>query len=104
MFILLLFYGGLELITLFSHGDSIVTNNGEDSYFKDTDVFMFDKQPGFHVAFGLTGWDEIYEFIDEPEYATIGATVRTWSADADKTLYKDVNIRHCTQDELGIGQ
>ena len=40
--------------------------------------------------------------LNETEYAQIKASIRSWSPEQDKTFFKEVDIRPCTRQELGL--
>ena len=40
--------------------------------------------------------------LNETEYAQIKASIRSWSPEQDKTFFKEVEIRPCTRQELGL--
>ena len=85
MITMLLFYGGLELLTLTMRNNTLHTTNEVDSFFDGDYTFHTDKTLGLQLAFGLTAYDGNYEALDVPEYVSIKAKVRSWSPDEDAT-------------------
>ena len=77
-----------------------------DSFFGAQDVFNIDKGGGnnFNIAFGLMSYDwpdtEKYDFS---KYATIKAQIRSWAPHISGVIRKDLPLKPCTRDELGIG-
>ena len=56
------------------------------------------------IAFGITAYDDNIEMIDEPDYATVHARVKTWGQeDSPGTVFTELPIRPCTEDDLGLG-
>ena len=102
MLLMLLFYGGMELLTLMTNGNSTITTNIVDSYFDGYYEFNLDKKPGLQIAFGLTAYDSNYEPLDEPEFVEVKARTRSWSPDEDVVIFQDVTTRPCTREELGL--
>ena len=81
MILLLICYGSLEMITLWTNANSTITTNEVDSYFDAFYEFSLDKKPGLQIAFGLTAYDGNYEPIDDPTYVTVKSRIRSWSPD-----------------------
>ena len=104
MFLLLIFYGGMELLTLRTNGNSTITTYQIDSYFDSYYEFQLDKLPGLQIAFGLTAYDNNYEAIVAPEYVTVRAQYRSWSPEEDATKFQTIDTRPCTREELGLGE
>ena len=45
-----------------------------------------DRAPNFNIAFGLTEYDDNYEAIDDPNYATLKARTNSWSPEVDTAI------------------
>ena len=104
MFLILIFYGLMEFMTLRENGNSTIMTYQIDSYFDSYYEFQLDKLPGLQMAFGLTAYDNNYEAIVAPEYVNIRAQYRSWSPEEDATKFEPINTRPCTKEELGMGE
>ena len=47
-----------------------------DYYYKDTDKFDIDKNPGLNIAFGITHYNNVSEPIDDPDYGEVVGIVK----------------------------
>ena len=115
LIITIVFYGVTHMVTLSVYGNTDVIVNLIDSYYDDTYVFDLDKtnnniwheqKGGLQIAFGLTHYDSNVEMIDEPDYATIHARLKQWGQEGSSagTTFKELIIRPCTEDDLGLGE
>ena len=99
----LLAYGVIQAITVATWANSIITNNVMDSFYQDDYVFDLDKKPGLQVAFGMTYYDSNQEIIIEPDYGELIARVKKWGGDHTGIEWQQLDIRPCTEGELGLG-
>ena len=60
------------------------------------------KAPNLNIAFGLTSYDNNYEAIDDPNYATLRAQMTSWSPEVDTTFQHNLALHPCTREELGL--
>ena len=100
--ILTMSYGILNIIELANFGKSTIKLDVIDYYFTEFDKFEIDKKPGLHIAFGITHYDDNPDPIDDLDYGEVTAILKTWDGE-NGSNYKDVKMRPCTYEELGLG-
>ena len=76
LILLTISYGVVNLIEMQSYGQTTVKINLIDYYYKDTDKFDVDKNPGLNIAFGITHYNNVSEPIDDPDYGEVVGIVK----------------------------
>ena len=73
-------------------------------FFGKNDVFNLDKDHnGLQIAFGLTEYPLTSNgILYQPEYGEITLSYTRWGVD-DGEMYDQIEIRPCTDEELGLG-
>ena len=57
----------------------------------------------FRVAFGLSGYDDSPDFIEDPDYVTVEASMRSWGIESGVvTLGDNLKTRRCTREDFGL--
>ena len=69
-------YGLLNILELAQYGKSAITKDVINYYFTEFDKFDLDKTPGFHIAFGITHYDDNPEPIDDLDYGEVIAEIK----------------------------
>ena len=91
------------MITLIHYSDSTITANEIDSYYTEEYIFDLDKGKSLNVAFGITYYDDNQEMMKVPDYGELIARVKSWNANSG-LFWKNVTLRPCTDQELGIAE
>ena len=66
------------------------------------DVVDSQKLTDFKVAFGLTKYDGSPAMVEDPDYGTLNAIIRTWGPKPEDNDIRELPSRQCTPEELGI--
>ena len=105
-YLLLLLYGGLQVIRLYQFGESVVTFSVKDSYYSMDHVFPDTIQDlrysDFHLAFGLAAYDGSSENLEDPRYGNLFARYETWGLSDEK--FSKLESHKCYEEELGLGE
>ena len=60
---------------------------------------------GFNVAFGLTDFDGMGDFIEDPDYGTMKAKMRSWGMESTAgTDVEELSTHRCTIEEFGLDE
>ena len=84
---------------LIKFDETVVMTSVRDNYFNYYE--MFTSEAGFELAFGISGFDENQEPIDDPRYGRLNAMFVSWGTSAG-TIHESLAMHNCTREELGL--
>ena len=76
MILITIGYGVANAIEMHNYGKTMMRLDKIDYYYKDTDKFELDKNPGLNIAFGITHYNNVSEPIDDPDYGEVVGVIK----------------------------
>ena len=101
LFTLLVFYGLMQAMQLFQYDETDIMMSSRDSFFTADHVV----NEGLMFAFGMTGFDDITESIEDPTIGQLKPYYKSWGIldeEAVDSDFEPLRYHTCTREELRL--
>ena len=99
LLLILLFYGAMQSINLFTFDETDVMVSQRDAYFDADQIFS----EGLMYAFGITAYDSNREPIEDPSYGVIKPYYKSWGIKTSSGVhFEELPTRQCTDAEFHV--